>query len=179
MIAKKQSREKCGEHFDQGVRQFTTPFEALGNMLDVELVYGGQIVMLTPTMITLVTYVLDCEDHSTYEGSVGEMEPLCQLAATILQGERRFKNVIIEGGWHSMGRTFGMQAGKPLIIKMMAGIVHGHARLRAAVMLSLGFTDEVDVKLAIESRVSLKDLAAVAHLAHQEKLPFREALALA
>ena len=178
MITKIQSRDKCGEHFEQPSRHFLTPGEALSNMLEVELAFGGQIVMLTPTKITLVTYVLDCEDHATYEGPIGEMESLCQLSVTILQGERQFKGVIIEGAWHSMEQTFGMKVGKPLLMKMLAWIAFGRSRLRAAVLLSAGISNEDDVGLAVESKVSLKDLAACADLARQSGMPFREALAL-
>ena len=145
-------------------------------MLEVELAFGGQIVMLTPTKITLVTYVLDCEDHATYEGPIGEMESLCQLSVTILQGERQFKGVIIEGAWHSMEQTFGMKVGKPLLMKMLAGIAFGRSHLGAAVHLSAGINNEDDVGLAVESKVSLKDLAACADLARQSGMPFRKPL---
>lgn len=178
MITKKQSRDKRGEYFDMGTRVLQSSGEALANLLETELAFGGQIAMLSPTQITVVTYVLDCEDHSTYMGSVEEMAPLCQLVATILQGDRQFKGVIIEGAWHSMEQTFGLKVGRPLLLKMLAGVAFGHSRLRAAVLLSFGFTNEHDVELAISSPVTLKDLAACADLAQQSGISFREAIAL-
>lgn len=177
MITKMQWRINSGQRFDQGIQEFKTSGEALGNMLEVELGWGAHVTELTITKVSLVTQVLNCTDYSVYEGSAEEMWPLYQLMLVVLHSEKRFGGAIADQAWRSMELAFGVRV-KPLVAKMMGGLVMGNARLRVAVILSAGFTDESDVKLGLESQVSLKDLAAVADLAHQSGMPFREALAL-
>jgi hypothetical protein len=178
MITKVQMRNNSGDMFDCGTLKFRTSGEALGNMLEVELGWGAKVTEVTPTRISLLTHVLNCIDYSTFEGPAEEMEPLYLLVVTLCHSDQQFKGVIVDQAWATMQRVCGQDAGKPLFVKMMAGLALGGARIRAAVMLSAGFTNEADVQLGLESRVSLKDLAAVADLARQSGLTFRDALAL-
>ncbi|MCA9804877.1 MAG: hypothetical protein KC777_23065 [Cyanobacteria bacterium HKST-UBA02] len=143
MIRITMSRDRDGEHFDQGSRQ-ETPMEALRVLVQAELAYGGEITEASGTRLVVVARVLACVDTTIFEGTAAEMTALNQTAYYYLAACQEH-DTVMEGVLADLARLPNNAGGNPLIISMAAPMLMGRNRLAYASMRALGITDEHDV----------------------------------
>ncbi|MEK9154569.1 MAG: hypothetical protein AAB596_00645 [Patescibacteria group bacterium] len=145
----------------QRTLKFEDPLEAVAHIAEKEFIWGGQIVEVSETRITVKTKVLHCLDTSIFEGSIEEMKPLFKFACymtEIIQRESEIKNF----------DRFGSVSLYPF--------PSGSKRVKVFVMLVCGIENMDDIGIGPGNRIC--DIVAAAQLLKEEQCSFREALAL-
>lgn len=173
MITVQQSRDKDGMHFEQGTLTFADPLDAVSHLARAELSWGGQIVAVDESRITVQTEVLSCLDTSIFEGTAEEMRPLFELAYFYMRARQEHGDLIVDEAVESLPDRIG---GVPLFLSMMAPLLMGRNRLKVAVMLACGVQDVDDIRAGLGAEI--ENLIAAVQLAQDESCSFREALAL-
>jgi hypothetical protein len=143
MIRISMTRDRDGEHFDQGTRE-VEPMSALRTLVQAELAFGGEITEATGTRLTVVTRVLSCVDTTIFEGSADEMAVLNQTVYFYLQACQE-RDTVMEGVLADLARIPDGKGGVPLIINLAAPMLMGRNRLALATMMALGITEESDI----------------------------------
>lgn len=142
-----------------------------------ELGFGGQVIEFSETRIVTRTTVLNCIDTTIFEGTREEMRPLCEAAYYFSLADQH-RSAIVEGMVQAAERMLGEKSGVPLYLSLATPILTGNARINVMMMLSLGITDEEDLKLG--AGINSRDLVAVLDLRKENPtLPFREILQMA
>lgn len=154
MIRITMSRDRDGEHFDQGSRQ-EAPLEALRVLVQAELGFGAEITEASGSRLVVVTRVLACVDTTIFEGTPEEMEALNQTAYYYLAACQE-QDTVMEGVLADLARLPNNAGGNPLIISMAAPMLMGRNRLALASMRAMGIADEHD--LAAGMLMGLGDL---------------------
>jgi hypothetical protein len=177
MITVTQTRHKDGEFFNQPAITFDDPLEALGQLVDVELKWGGQITSVDETSLLVITRVMGCIDSSHFQGeTVEEMKPLLELAYYHLQAGTHDELLRQHAAQIFMEKT----GGNPGLLKLIAPLLVGGSHLRLTTMLACGITEEEDLKAGMETRGQLKDIIAAIQLMRDGTCSsFRESLELA
>lgn len=176
VITKKQSRDKDGEHFEQATLTFKDPLDALASLAKYELGWGGQVVDVSESFIKVQTRVFHCLDTSIFEGPTVEMKPLFELVYFYTKASQEFEGAIEDQAVDETGRWPDGIGRVPLFLSMLAPLVIGSNRLKAAAMLACGLRDENDIKAGLNA--DIKDIVAAFQLAKDGQCSFREALAL-
>lgn len=160
MIQVTMSRDKDGQHYDQGSREMS-PLDALRILTTSELAFGGNITEASGTQITIITRVMGCVDTSIFAGSQEEMRPLNEAAYYYLRACER-ETTVMDGVLAELARMPNGAGGNPLILSLAAPMVMGRNRLALAAMLALGISAEGDI--AAGMLMGLEDLFAAFQL---------------
>lgn len=137
------------------------PISALHSLVLNELGFGGQILELEPTRVTVQTRILHCTDVTIFEGSEEEMALLVQVAINYL--------AIMGGGnqevWLNRAATIATRAplnGNPLLVSMVAPILLGQVPTTLAFLSAIGVSNETEIE--VMGRMGLGDLFAAYQL---------------
>lgn len=142
--------------------------EALITLLKYELGYGGRPVDITPTRVTVVTHVLSCEDTTHFEDSEADMLPIHQ--ALYWWGKATENDDML------ISRAAEQLAGtSAFVITNMAPMLLGGSRIRLALFLSMGITDQKKLTYLLDLKgPALEDLVAAIRLAEETGADLKE-----
>jgi len=91
--------------------------EALRQLVQSELGFGGWITKSSETLVEVRTDIMSCRDRTVFMGPKEEMEGL--LLAVILWEEAE-KKVSFDEWWHQVSQATG---GVPLLVKLAAPMI--------------------------------------------------------
>lgn len=150
---------------------------ALNSLVEFELGYGGRVVSLDPTRIVVVTYIMNCRDTTTFEGSVDDMKLLVEVsvnmelirAETQSPGNKLFDTVT--------SNIMRVTNGNPLMVKLASGLLMGQPLTKLALACCFKTEDKAFVSRLL--KLSIKDLCALLCLVRRDGASLEEALDLA
>gem|GEM_PF-1724307 len=177
MITVNTGRQDPYGYQDFGSSQRTVG-QALIHLLSAELGFGGQVVDISDTKVVVHTSIFNYTDVSEFGGSTEEMIPLLQAVYFFLRGLNEHGSRMREQVNEQIGKIFGDEDGrvKPLFLSMAAPMMLGQARVRVAMLLSLGVTDVSDINAT--QGMELGDIVAIWELSQSESdMSFQEVLA--
>ncbi len=174
MIIVTQYRERDGERHAQTTLGFSDPLKAIGHMAKVELAFGARVVSVNDNRIELETSMMDFVDTSSFEGPPEELRPLLDLIHYYLLADKDHHEAVFGHAVKTISETKEEGAKTPLFLSLMGPMLVGINRLKVAVMLAAGVTDEDDIEAGMDARI--EDLTAAAGLQAEGACSFREAL---
>lgn len=169
MITISDQRTRGNERPFPPIEARRTPAAALRHLVMYELGYGGDVIDITETSVTVRTNVLDCVDTVTFSGTYAEMHPLVEAAILHLElskHERVYQDALID-------RVMHVTKGIPLMVKMCGGIILGSFKAKAICLHLLEVTDEDLGKQLTGATIS--DLLTLVELVRFDHVPLREA----
>lgn len=149
--------------------------KALTTLLLYEIGYGGIIVTLESTKVTVVTGVMECIDTTTFTGDVEEMALLTEAAAFSIIMNPMQKHARKEYTDSVVNTVMEVTKGNPLLIKMSSGIVIGNSTLKNTLM-AMCQNEEAIIEL---KKLNTKDLMAIVIMVRLEGVSLKEAMELA
>jgi len=168
MITVSQTRQKGQRVHVQATLLFATPLEAAAHLANVELRFGGQIVEAEATRLKIETPIFNDLDTAVIEGPTEEMSLLLQLAYYhLLAGEKHQDLIFATAAAPEFEST--------LLFTLAAPMLVGVSRIKVAMLLACGITNEEDLVVGVKA--DLVDIAAAIQFAQEGVCSFREALA--
>lgn len=149
-----------------------SPAEALSDLINNELGFGGQITGLSPTLVTIVTGVRsDMTDTVNFQGSEEEMQNLVQVCSVFLAID---DELALEG---AAAQAISVTGGNTAILTLAAPLLIGSSRLNLALLLGLSIIQEAILLLG--ASVSTGNLLAAIQLAEETSSPLAEIISMA
>lgn len=149
-----------------------SPAEALSDLINNELGFGGQITSLSLTSVTIVTGVRsDMTDTVNFQGSEEEMQNLVQVCSVFLAID---DNLALAG---AAAQAISVTGGNTAILALATPLLVGGSRLNLALLLGLGITQEALLRTG--ASVSTRNLLAAIQLAQETGSPLEEIISLA
>jgi hypothetical protein len=166
-------RHREGEMLSR-YRREEPPHAALSFLVQSELAFAAGVVELKPQRIHLETRLADLLDVTYVTGSESDMRSLVELVAIYQLAASEREDLVNSGAAsHYSSLIERNPAYSGVILDMGAPILVGQSRLRIAVMLSLGYREEADLRLA--ASLSLSDLMTLTGmLAEYPSMSFRQ-----
>jgi hypothetical protein len=165
--------------YSQRIRGNESPFSpitkelsseaALEEFIIYELGYGGQITDVTKISVTVVTYVMSCQDTTTYSGSPLEMKRLIAAAVTsmMVRNDPKVKDILVD-------RVYKATQGVPLLVVLSSGMITGNLVAQIATIVAFDLQESLeDLK-----KLSVKTLFAIGSLVSEGTCSLQEALKL-
>lgn len=142
---------------------------ALTEFIVFELGYGGEIIDISETSVSVLTKVLGCYDTTTFSGTKEEMKLLIEAGCIALKLYAEKRTELIDG--HA-DKIIKLTEGKPLLVNLSSGIILGNSigSVVALAMLSEEYNKDIE-KL---TQLSLKDLTAAVELVRIDKIPLED-----
>jgi hypothetical protein len=157
MIRIEQNRVKDGQNYGPDVLERTS-LDAMQQMLKYEFGYGGVVVELNETTVTVRTIVCGCVDTTIFSGCIEEMAPLVH-AAKLFNLSCNFDDKHIKQTSEQLQDTREEEGMHQFWSQNLAPLLLGRNRLKSIMMLALGISDEADIKAGI--KLTMEDLGAV------------------
>jgi len=140
------------------VEREQSTYSALDTMIYSELGFGGEIIEVSETRMVTETEIFSCIDTVVFEGSAEEMLPLLQTGYFYEQaGQGSVKDEVLNMTVENWEKLPDNVKGKPIFVTTLGVWALARNRLKAAVLLALGITDEEDLKTGLE--LPIQDLA--------------------
>lgn len=140
-------------------RHDETVVEALNGLLQFELGFGGHVEDIKEDgdliTITVVTKVMGCKDTVYYQGTKEDMRPLLE-AIHFWAMACEHDNGTIDRAVQTMCNEKGTMS--PFIAVNFGPLLIGQGRVRVAMLLACGLTEETDIERA--AKVKTSDLSA-------------------
>lgn len=149
-----------------------SPTEALSDLINNELGFGGQITGLSLTSVTVVTRIRsDMTDTVIFQGSEEEMQNLVQVCSVFLAID---DDLVLEG---AAAQAISATGGNTAILALATPLLIGGSRLNLALLLGLGITQEEILLLG--ASVSTRNLLAAIQLAEETGSELAEVIPMA
>lgn len=144
MIKNVSSRNKGdGYHYPDTVRDQSVD-KALASLIKYEIGYGGIVTSVTPTSVVIVTRIMGCVDTTTFTGDAQEMKLLVEAAAysTVTAPITDFAPKAYRD--QAIDQVMQVSGGKPLLIKLAAGMITGRMGQRSLLILMTAQEESAD-----------------------------------
>lgn len=142
-------------------RERELPVEkALACLVADELGFGGMVVGISPTKVTVEHELVDVKNTAIFEGSQKEMGFLVNVAAhhAVLMNDKMTKNLIVNQAMDFLMTVPDKEIGDTSrYVAMMSSVLMGRTSASIALLFAAGIKDLETMKVA--ATVSLEDLA--------------------
>lgn len=120
--------------------------EALQQLIVSELGFGGRITQMEEDKICVDTYILNCRDVTTFEGSQEDMSLLFEAGVTSIQISQCKNPALFD---QQVDKVMEITKGNPLLIKLASPMIFGASNIKLLLvnMLLQEENDDIAKKL--------------------------------
>lgn len=160
--------------------------DALESLVVYELGYGGNVIDLTETKVSILTNVMGCKDSTIFEGPKEEMQSLVEIALLgIYSSYQRLLLKEDRDEWEDKRlekmteRVIKVTKGSPLLINLASDMILGDFSMKACMISGLNNCRSLTVdEIKYLGLSTAKDLFAIYSLVKAEGCSLDDALTL-